>query len=176
MPARTVVLTALVASCVSSLVTLGVVLLLLPPVIRAAPDPQAAQPVVRAERFELVDPRGQVLAVLGKREADPSAPIPDPSSTALVFFDSAGEPGVQIVLGDNMVPAISLKSGHGRVAGLSGTVSPDGTPQDGMGLVMGSKPRQGIMVDQAAVILSLHSDSTSLQFLDGNGRARAGMG
>ncbi len=65
MPARTVVLTALVASCVSSLVTLAGALLFLAPAIRAAPDSQAAQPLVRAERFELVDADGMQRAVLG---------------------------------------------------------------------------------------------------------------
>jgi hypothetical protein len=64
MPTRTVVLTALIASCVSSLVTLTVALLVLAPGIRAAPDPQAVQPVVRAERFEMLDAAGRVRAVL----------------------------------------------------------------------------------------------------------------
>jgi hypothetical protein len=65
MPARTVVLTALVASCASSLVTLAVALLVLAPSIRAAPDPQAVQPIVRAERFELVNANGMQRVMLG---------------------------------------------------------------------------------------------------------------
>ena len=41
MPVRTAVLTVVVASCVSSLMTLAVSLLVLAPSIRAAPDAQS---------------------------------------------------------------------------------------------------------------------------------------
>ena len=64
MPARALVLTAILAACVSSLLTLVGALLVLAPTIRAAPDPQAVQPLVRAERFELVTPAGEVRAML----------------------------------------------------------------------------------------------------------------
>src|SRR5262249_56843489 len=62
--ARNVVLTAATASCVSSVVTLIVALAVLPPMIHATPDPQATQPLVRAERFELMDAAGRVRATL----------------------------------------------------------------------------------------------------------------
>jgi hypothetical protein len=75
MPARILILTALVASGVSSVVTLAVALLVLPPVIRAAPDLQATQPVVRAERFELVGPNGQLRAILGFDQALEQQPV-----------------------------------------------------------------------------------------------------
>jgi hypothetical protein len=67
MPTRTIVLTALIASCVSSLVTLTVALLVLAPGIRAAPDPQAPTSTVRTQKLEIVDQRGRVRAAMGTR-------------------------------------------------------------------------------------------------------------
>jgi hypothetical protein len=57
MPTRTLVLTAIIASCVSSLVTLAVALLVLP-------WAQGAQQVVRAERFEVLSKNQRVAAAL----------------------------------------------------------------------------------------------------------------
>ncbi|HEY7061567.1 MAG TPA: hypothetical protein VII06_08815 [Chloroflexota bacterium] len=69
MPARTVVLTAVVASCASSLVTLAVALLVLAPSLRAAPDSQMPFTVVRANRFEVVDSHGTLRVELGLYKA-----------------------------------------------------------------------------------------------------------
>ena len=87
MSIRTIVVTALISSCVSSLVAFTLGLLVAVALVHvplaeaqgnATPTPTAtpvaqltatptAAPVVRAERFELVDGDGRVQAVLGEQ-------------------------------------------------------------------------------------------------------------
>ncbi|SRR5712692_9763601 len=176
MPARVVILTAIIASCVSAAVTLAVALLVLPPVIGAAPDPQAAPPLVRAERFELVDPQGKVLAVLGKRPPDPAAVIPRLATTELAFLDQAGQPRASIGLYDNMLSDLTLWDDYGHGLHLGGFTDPSGAPRAGLGLNMGSRPREGVMVDTVSVSLVLLPNSNFLMFTDANGQYRAGIG
>lgn len=64
MPVRSIVLTALIASCVSSALTLAVAWLLWPQVGRAAPEPQATQDVVRTRQLEVVDGEGSPRVVI----------------------------------------------------------------------------------------------------------------
>jgi hypothetical protein len=113
MPTRTIVLTALIASCVSSLVTLTVALLVLAPGIRAAPDPQTVQPVVRAERFELMDDNGQIRAVLGRQHGAPDVD----GLIGLVVFGADGVRRLVIALsptGDRPFMALAERPGPAR--------------------------------------------------------------
>jgi hypothetical protein len=175
MPARTVVLTAVIASCASSLVTLAATLLVVAPGIRAAPDPQATQPLVRAERFELMDAQGNTTAVLGKVPA--SLSVVPVSGTGLVFLDPSGRARAFMGVSENSVPAVAITDPRGRVGALSAYNSPDGSPLEGVGLGLVSPPREGMMIDQAAVLLSLQPDQSSfLQFLDVNGQDRVLIG
>jgi hypothetical protein len=116
MPARTVVLTAIIASCVSSLVTLAAALLVLAPSIRAAPDPQAVQPVLRAERFELVDSTGQVNAVLGTHE----------DVVGLIVMGPSGDSRVRAAVGTDGFPIVAVRNPTGT-AGIGLTVRADDT-------------------------------------------------
>ena len=98
MPARSIVLTALIASCVSSVLTLAMASLILAPAIHAAPSAQDVQPVVRAERFDLVDTGGTVRARL---EVDPT------QGTGLSLRDESGR--------SRMVALVHPSSGAGVV-------------------------------------------------------------
>jgi hypothetical protein len=139
---RTTVLTAFIASCVSSAVTLSAALLVLAPGIRAAPDPQAVQPVVRAERFEVVDQTGNVLARLGQQV--PGTPVGAlwTSRTSLEFLDQAGQ--VRAVMGMSLedAPAVFVSDDQGTTLSLVQPVRPDGTSA-GVALSMGTRTPQG---------------------------------
>ncbi|HLH26115.1 MAG TPA: hypothetical protein VK066_26660 [Chloroflexota bacterium] len=175
MPARSVVLTALIASCVSSLVTLAVALLVLAPSIRAAPDAQATQPVVRAERFELVDVQGNTTAVWGRIAPDISTTITKPG-TGLAFLDPAGQPLAIMGVSENSVPGVFVFDPQGRVAALSAYSSPSGAPLGGVGLTLVNPPREGIMIDQMGAMLALVPDQAFLRFFDGAGQDRVAVG
>ncbi len=91
----------LLLACVgSSAVTLAGALLLLPPASRAAPEVQATLPVVRAERFELVDANGALRATLATNLRTPwletDRPIP---VTALQLFDAQGTSRANVGVG-----------------------------------------------------------------------------
>src|SRR4051812_3474211 len=88
MPTRIIVLTALIASCTSSVITLAVALLVLAPGIRAAPDPQGVQPVVRAERFELLDTSGTVRGSLNMEANGAGLTLRDETGTSRVVLVS----------------------------------------------------------------------------------------
>ena len=142
MPTRTVVLTAIIASCVSSLVTLAAALLVLAPSIRAAPDLQTAQPVVRAERFEVVDQDGRILARLGQQS--PGTPVGAlwTSRTSLEFVDQVGQPRAVIGMSTNDMPALSIADGRGTSVGIGQPLMPDGSPTGGVSLSMGTRNEQ----------------------------------
>ncbi len=82
MHTRALALSALVAAGVSSVLTLAVTLLVLPPVIRAAPDSQSPQPLVRAERIELVDTSGTVRASLNMESNGVGLTLRDETGTS----------------------------------------------------------------------------------------------
>jgi hypothetical protein len=126
MRARTIVLTAIIASCVSSLVTIAVALLVLAPSIRAAPDLQATQPLVRAERFELVDADGTVRAFLSTAGDVAGLAIGDPSTSgaALLAVGPVGTPLLRM-----------QRSGGQATATIS--VTPDDVASVGLGAVSG---------------------------------------
>ncbi len=125
MPTRTIVLTALIASCVSSLVTLAVALLVLAPAIRAeageptvptqaaatpgfgtpwptsTPTPTSTTvPVVRANRFELVDQLGTVWVEMSMQ------PTGLPQIT--MFEHITNHPAVVIGLDPGQIPGIGV--------------------------------------------------------------------
>ncbi|HLH24366.1 MAG TPA: hypothetical protein VK066_17730 [Chloroflexota bacterium] len=120
MSIRAIILTALIASCVSSLVTLTAALLVLAPTIRAAPDSQAAQSVVRAERFELTDRSGAVRAIIG---ADVLPTSPDLSAgqvaltgshVGMVLQDPAGRPRFAAIVNERGASTVAQLDSNGR--------------------------------------------------------------
>jgi hypothetical protein len=152
MSARTVALTALVASGVSSLLTLTVTLLLLPLPTRAAPDPQATPQVVRAERFELVDGSGAVRAVL--QSATPR--VQGASTTSeLILRDETGAPRISLLAhndGGSVViyPSANPEVGEARrVLGLTmpERVAGDAVRSVAMTAVGGIVPDAGFRVN-----------------------------
>jgi hypothetical protein len=159
MVARTIILAAVVAACVSSVVTFVLAALLLTPASRAAPDPQATPQVMRAERFELVDVDGSVLAHLG-RTVD--------GDVGLGFDDRAGERRAAIGVSAAGVPAVAVVDPQGAVAVMSGGTSRGGTPIGGAGILVFDANGQGGI---GTIVLS---DGRPLwQLVDPNGRARA---
>jgi hypothetical protein len=86
MPSRSLALTALVAACTSSVITLAVALSALPAAIRAAPDSQAPPRLVQAERFELVDSSGAVRASLDMESNGVGLTLRDESGTSRVVL------------------------------------------------------------------------------------------
>jgi hypothetical protein len=143
MPTRELALTALVASCVSSVVTLAVALLILPPVSRAAPDPQAVQPVVRAERFELVGADGNVRASLGAVANIVGLAIGDPSTSGSVLLavgpDDTPLLRMQRLAGQSSI-TVSINPNDVAVVGLGDVFGP------GISLAAGSTGEQTLRV------------------------------
>jgi hypothetical protein len=142
MPTRTIVLTALIASCVSSLVTLTVALFVLPPSIRAAPDPQAVQPVVRAERFELLDANSTVRASLNTEATGAGLTLRDESGTSRVALVTDPRVGHGLfVTGESARGAVTVGASTTNSLGMQVT-SPDGprlfvqTNEAGTGLAL----------------------------------------
>jgi hypothetical protein len=135
-PTRTLVLTVLVASCVSSVVTLIVALLILPPAIGAAPDTQARQPTVRAQSFEVVDADGAVQAVLGT----------DERGTGLHMYGRVPRSQLHLVMqsdGAARLEMINFPQDNQSNAGM--TLSPSGESWIGLGTAHGP----GVQIRQA---------------------------
>jgi hypothetical protein len=173
MPARTIVLTAVIASCVSSLVTLAATLLVLAPTIRAAPDAQAAQPVVRAERFELVDAQGKLVARLGQHTGgEPAGPGILLGGTSLDFLDQAGQMRASMGLANDSTPGVFFISSQGLVAGIGENSVADRTPAGSVGIVLvGPSP-----VAPEPLLSAAPDGQSSLQFLDAGGQTRVVQG
>jgi hypothetical protein len=132
-------LTALVASCVSSVVTLAVAHLMLPPnMIRGAPDPQATQPVVRAERFQLVDADGIERAALGI----------DNQGVGLIIQTRENQPRIVLRLGQGDYALVGVTNAAGNTAGLY--AMPDGQVAAGV---------QG-RADRGDVLMEITADGT----------------
>ncbi|HEY7065305.1 MAG TPA: hypothetical protein VII06_27760 [Chloroflexota bacterium] len=126
MPSRIIVLTALIASCVSSLITLAVALLVLAPAIRAAPEPQAVQPVVRAERFELVDAAGTVRGSLNMEANGAGLTLRDETGTSRVVLVTDPRVGHGLfVTGEATHGAVAVGASTSNTIGMQVT-SPDG--------------------------------------------------
>lgn len=162
MPTRTIVLTALIASCVSSALTLAAALLILAPASRAAPESQAVQPVLRAERFELIDGTGAVRATLNTERhgvglalrdeggaqrvaliLDPDALnglfVVDPATRAMAFVGSSAS--------DPSSFAMRVTNAEGRAALVRAA-------SEGVGFVAtdpGNQPRARMGLDQRGV-------------------------
>jgi hypothetical protein len=127
MPTRTIVLTALSASCVSSLVTLGVALLLLAPALRVGPNLQAVQSVMRAERFDLLDTNGTVRASLHTEAQGAGLILRDATDTSRVVLVT--DPGVGhglFVIGEAARGAVVVGASTSNTLGLQVT-SADGS-------------------------------------------------
>jgi hypothetical protein len=121
MPTRTIALTALIASCVSALVTLTVVLLVLAPTIRAASSAQDVQRVVPAEPVDLVDARGTVRARL---EVDPTdgtgRSLRDDlgRSRMIALVHPSGGAGVAVVSPTNPLQRVFLGTSANETVGI----------------------------------------------------------
>ena len=112
---RAMLLPALVGAVVSAVLGFALGTLASPPTSRAAPDPQAPARVVRAERFEMVDARGAVRALLAVQEDDATV-------LKLQRTDTAGPGAVVTVHPDDRVD-LGLLDRTGRIrAGLGLTV------------------------------------------------------
>jgi hypothetical protein len=79
---RTQVAPVLLAAMLSSMLTIAGVQVLAPPTSRAAQDGNAAMPVLRAQRVELVDANGVVRGVLGL--------TPGGEAAGVIFRDEQG--------------------------------------------------------------------------------------
>src|SRR5215217_3140990 len=88
-----------VSSVVSAVVTFVSGALILAPISGAASTQQPTAPVVRAERFELVDTAGKTRALLGV-EAD--------GTTGLLLYDPAGTVRVSVGLTTDARPVLGL--------------------------------------------------------------------
>jgi hypothetical protein len=154
MSPRALVPTALIAACVSSVVTLTVALLVLPPVTRAAPESQAVQAVVRAEQFEVVGADGAVVARLGPQLA-PSDVLPD--GNALVFFDREGRPRVGTGLSRTDVPGIVLVTSRGLYTAMAEGQSRGGEPSGNAFIVLADPARETLsQPDPLQISMSLN--------------------
>ena len=127
MPNRTIALTALIVSCASSLVTLTLALLVLAPGIRAAPDAQALQPILRAERFELVDASGTVRASLNTEASGAGLTLRDETGTSRVVLVTDPHVGHGLfVTGEATRGAVVVGASTSNTLGIQVT-SPDGS-------------------------------------------------
>ena len=129
------ILTALVASLVSALTAFAVAALVFAPTSRAAPAEQGAPPVLQAQRFELVDANGAVLARLGVESDDrqglsvlvPTVQVrtsiglaPNGLSTnadgsaAFIILDQGGQPRIGAIVEGNSAPFFQIRDEAGQ--------------------------------------------------------------
>ena len=120
MSTRAVLLPMLLASVCSSLLTLALAALAFPPASRAAPDQQPPAPVVRAQRFEVVDASGAVVATLG---------VEPERSTGLFIMDAAGQQRAGLAVGVNgqAFAQVFTPQGAPQLAGAILQAGPDGS-------------------------------------------------
>jgi hypothetical protein len=195
MPTCALILTALIASCVSSIVTLMVALLVLAPSTRAAPDPQTVQPVVRAERFELADRSGAVRAIIG---GDVLPTRPDPTAgqvpvfgahVGMVLQDTAGRPRFASIVDEDGTSTIAQLDANGRArnalflydVGLSGLNMQDARGYGGIALGIHTNTPPGMIItdSEARVRARLGVDrggTAALQLGCGSGEAWVELG
>ncbi len=125
MPTRALVLTALVASCVSSVVSFALARLTTPTPTQAEPQGQAASLLVRTQQLEIVDSTGAARVTIGTA---------GDRIVRLQMGDPAGRAGIQIGLEDVRLPegvvtvptviAASSSGAQGSlVAGPDGSIS-----------------------------------------------------
>jgi hypothetical protein len=179
MPARALLLTALISSAMSALVAfaaglLTAIVLLHAPVAEAQGTPAPA-PVVRAERIEIVDTDGTVLARLGRRTApEPTDLSPWTGGVTLDFLDHGGQPRAVMGLSTQDVPAVSVLDQEGMGVALAASSRPDGTPLGGAGLSVGRlTPPYG---DMRASLIIFPDGATRLHFAGPDGRPRIIVG
>ena len=144
MPTRALLLPMVLVSLFSSAVTLAVVLLAFPPSSRADMPQQPSAPVVRAQRFEVADASGTVLATLG---------VEPERSTGLFILDSSGQQRAGIAVGVDGVSFVQV-------------FTPQGAPQFG-GAILQARPDGSVSlaaVDQmqARAQLTLAGDGSAL--------------
>jgi len=129
MLARSLVLTALVASQVSSTVAVAAVRVSLPTPVQAEPILQTTPQTVQANRFEIVDSTGTVRGYLG---------MIGNSSVALDMLDHDGQTRLRLSLlslsppepGGAVIPGLRLFGQMGADATM--VVGPDGTMRIGL--------------------------------------------
>lgn len=194
MSARATLGTILLAAGVSAVVAFGLGVLLTwtllatphayaqgaGPTPGAAPAPGASTssttaplPVMRAERFEVVDARGVVVASLGRQEA---AGI-RPARTALEFVDATGQPAAAIGMSDRGAAAVSVSDADGRAIALGVSSAPSGEPLGGVGLAIGTPPVGDARTGSLRTMLTLDPDGQSqLLFMDAEGEQRLTLG
>ena len=132
---RTLILTALVASLVSALTAFAVAALVFAPSGHAAPAEQGAPPVLQAQRFELVDANGAVLARLG---------VESDGRQGLSVLDPTGQVRTSIGLAPNGSSTVVLRDFQSPRLGLSTNV--DGSAALII-LDQGGQPRVGAIVE-----------------------------
>jgi hypothetical protein len=180
---RTVLLSVLVSSVSSALVAFALGALASPPVSRAAPGQQAPAPVVRAQRFELVDAQGTVRAQLGVLERDviglavlepggqPRAVIglESDGTAGVLVADPSGQPRVGLGVDRNSSAGLRLHTAQGNSTTLS--AEPDGS--SGLTLADATGLRTGLILTTDARPGWFFRDPTGEQraslFLAGDG-------
>jgi hypothetical protein len=99
-----------VGAIVGGLVAGILVAVLVPSIIRAAPDEQTVPRIVRAEQFQLLDPRGTQRAFMG---------FSDDGSTVVDLMDQDGVQRVRLLVGRRMGTMLIGVPGAGRPASLT---------------------------------------------------------
>jgi hypothetical protein len=129
---RAVLLPVLVSSLVSAAVALAVAVLVFPPHSQAAQDAQTAQPpypVLRAERFEVVDGQGALRMRFGVEQSgaanvvvyDPSGRmrlavgLADDGQPVMGFWDPAGQPRLGAGFDPAGGPSFVIRGDQGQV-------------------------------------------------------------
>ena len=120
MTTRALLLPVLLVSLFSSAVTLAAVLLAFPPSSRADAAGQPPAPVVRAQRFEVADASGTVLATLG---------VELERSTGLFILDASGQQRAGIAVGVDGLSFVQVFTPQGapQFGGAIIQAHPDGT-------------------------------------------------
>ena len=126
---RAVLLPVLVSSLVSAAVALAAAILVFPPHSQAAQNAQPPYPVLRAERFEVVDAQGALRMRLGVEQSgaanvvvyDPSGRLrlavglADDGQPVMGFWDPAGQPRLGAGFDPAGGPSLVIRGDQGQV-------------------------------------------------------------
>jgi hypothetical protein len=133
---QSVVMASVLSATISVLTTLAVIGGIFPSIGRAEADQQGGR-VVRADRFELTDPRGNVRLVVSADNGDPVMGLLDRSgnprvalalasdgSGGIALLDRAGQNRASLGIESNDVAKLLIKSPQGTAAGLGAGPDP----------------------------------------------------